>query len=1751
MKKNYYLLLLLILSFWSKGFAQSPGCPNVVISEVDPICNEGDCVTLSAGFLRTGETTQYAVSPIEYAPPFPFVGGSYISLEGDDDWSDIINLGFDFCFFGNSYNKALITDNGALTFSIAGYGGLYVPGDQSAGYQFDRPIPYLGSTTSSRPPYASSIMGVLQDTYAAASASGPGKSINYQIMGTYPCRTLVFNMYEIGQWSCHTRVGTQTSQMVIYEGTNVIEVYVHKRTPCTTHNSGSGVIGIQNETGTVGYAPPGRNTGTWSAFDEAWRFTPSGAKNYDLQWFIDGVAVPSDTTEDGTPLETLTVCPTKTILVSAQVIYNQCTAAPIVVTDQKRVEYSEPPILGTPRNLKECPNALGTATFDLTQVNVDVTTDLLYQFSYFESEDDALENINALPHSYELHIDNSPKTIYVKVTNMLTDCSYIKNFQVIVDNCRLKLNYLPDLHICKGEVNSFNLNQYDTVVYNNNLGYSVSYHYSEISAVEGTNPIPSSVSLNYEATSGETIWVRVQDNNNPAIFGVTSFRIYIFDKPEIIDLTPLFACEITGTGLGVFNFSSVELEASGLRSNLEVTFYGTLAEAEIGNLSDRLPIEYTGYQSEIFVRVYNPLTTCYSIMPLVLNVVDAPGANEIDPLTYCSINNSGYGIFNLEPTKILIAGNPVPNGIEVTYHETLLDANNKANAIANLESYSNIVVNTQTLYVRVGYKNSKCATIVPLKLIVNSTPEIISPSPLTVCDIDNNSIAIFDLTTKVEETLNGLDPLDYEVSFYLSEANAELGTYAIENPSSFSNLTAEFVYIRVEDLKTGCFRVVALKLVATPVAMVTNPLPTYELCDDNFDGFQIFDLGSKVPSILGEQTGILVTFHYTQNDANSGSNALPSLYQNVSPNVQTIFVRLETVSTGCYTTTQMDLRVSPQPVLTIPSEPFQVCNTSQSGYGAIDLISFNSQLLGGGPEYILTYFETKANAENNRFPIANPNQYNNIHSENVSVWVRVVNPETLCFSVYEVFFKLVVAPRLPLSLPEIVECDVQGNLYDFRTTVDLTVNETLILNAQTIPGTYEILYFTSEALANSGTNWIGNAEAYMTSFSEQTFWVRVQNKLHPTICFSIMSFNVKVNVPLRLGNAAPIVVCDSGLPNDETYTFDLTSRANQITQGEVFGTSLKYFLTEEEAKVEFNPILNPEAFTNQTNPQTVWVSVTNMYGCKALTTITVRVLPLPEPNLTPEPIQMCEVELGDRRAQFDLFTSVPDISNGDARLNYTFYFSEEEALLEENAIDTPDDFLSESTTVYVRVTNSPILNSEQCFVIVPLELIVNPLPQIGPMTRLLACEEDTDGVFTFDLRDKNQEALAGQNPNDFTVTYYLTEEGANQGLLPLSYTHTSESYRIIFVRVENNDTGCFSIATLELIVEEKVFAYPPIASLVFCDTDGVNDGFGPADISSLSEGIISQQALTGDLIVRYYSSWANYYAGNVSPTDSFPITNNPQIVIAEVYNRDPLLYCTATVEFYITMTKAPSFEPIANGYVCPDLRTGDVRGYLMDTGLDISEYSFTWFRNGVVLPSNDSFYEATSPGEYEVIVNSNANGCSFSQSILVSIAPAFSIDQVNITDGFADTNGIEVLAVSASGAHLEYALNEGAYQDSNIFLDVAPGTHTVWVKIKGLDVCAISKVITVLNYPKFFTPNNDGYNDTWNIWALKEQPESKIYIFDRQGKLLKQLSPNGEGWDGTFNGQPLPSTDYWFRAEFIEPNTGLQKEAKGHFSLKR
>uniref|UniRef100_UPI0040475817 T9SS type B sorting domain-containing protein n=1 Tax=Flavobacterium sp. TaxID=239 RepID=UPI0040475817 len=130
-----------------------------------------------------------------------------------------------------------------------------------------------------------------------------------------------------------------------------------------------------------------------------------------------------------------------------------------------------------------------------------------------------------------------------------------------------------------------------------------------------------------------------------------------------------------------------------------------------------------------------------------------------------------------------------------------------------------------------------------------------------------------------------------------------------------------------------------------------------------------------------------------------------------------------------------------------------------------------------------------------------------------------------------------------------------------------------------------------------------------------------------------------------------------------------------------------------------------------------------------------------------------------------------------------------------------------------------------------------------------------------------------------------------------------------------------------------------------------------------------------------------------------------------------------------------------------------------------------------------------------------------------------------------------------------YSLDEGSFQSSNVFTGVSAGEHTVIV-IDSEGCTYMTEVVMIIDYPNYFTPNGDGINDTWNITGLN-QADAKLYIFDRYGKLLKQLSAtdDSEGWDGTYNQELLPSTDYWFSLDYTE--NGVAKQFKAHFSMKR
>ena len=295
-----------------------PGCPSIDLGAdislpecVDP------CLPLdvTADFFDVGSTTSYTVEAIDFCPPYPFTVGTPIFVGFDDIFSDVIPLPFDFCFYGNVFNQAVIGANGLITFDIT-------QANQICAFAYSASVPTpsapVGLTQGGI--YNNSINGAYHDI-----DPGQGGSISYAVLGSAPCRTLVVNFYDVPHFSC-TSIRT-TQQIVLYETTNVVEVYIEDKPTCAGWNSGNAVIGLQNATGTMGVVPPGRQTGAWSASNEAWRFNPAGASIVSIEWSQQGLGVV------GTG-STLQVCPSTDVQTFvAEASYLRCDGVGVVVSD--------------------------------------------------------------------------------------------------------------------------------------------------------------------------------------------------------------------------------------------------------------------------------------------------------------------------------------------------------------------------------------------------------------------------------------------------------------------------------------------------------------------------------------------------------------------------------------------------------------------------------------------------------------------------------------------------------------------------------------------------------------------------------------------------------------------------------------------------------------------------------------------------------------------------------------------------------------------------------------------------------------------------------------------------------------------------------------------------------------------------------------------------------------------------------------------------------------------------------------------------------------------------------------------------------------------------------------------------------------------------------------------------------------------------------------------------------------------------
>lgn len=437
-------------------------------------------------------------------------------------------------------------------------------------------------------------------------------------------------------------------------------------------------------------------------------------------------------------------------------------------------------------------------------------------------------------------------------------------------------------------------------------------------------------------------------------------------------------------------------------------------------------------------------------------------------------------------------------------------------------------------------------------------------------------------------------------------------------------------------------------------------------------------------------------------------------------------------------------------------------------------------------------------------------------------------------------------------------------------------------------------------------------------------------------------------------------------------------------------------------------------------------------------------------------------------------------------------------------------------SVEVSLGSSGCISSGQ----VTIEYI--PGPNLNPTT-LVQCDDNLDGSALFNLSLANNLILNG-NPGQ--VTYYENLNDAqiqniNQSINnPNSYQSVPKT---IYASAQSS-AGCPGVTQLILQISNN--SVPSEIDYETCDLDSDKDGYYGITLSQIDSDILS--TLPSGLVVQYYLT----YQDALLQTNALPavFTNTikyEQTIYAKIVNGSDC-YGIVPVKLFINKNEPENFEdePV---FLC--------YGQPVTISVANTFASYLW-SNGATTSST----QISSPGTYTVTVT-DANTCEATKTFIASGSEAPTITNVLVDDFQGNQNSIYIIATG--NGNFEYSIDGNTYQSSPYFYGLDAGSYTAYAN--DINGCGFDTYdFIVLDYPRFFTPNDDGYNDVWKIENLSIHPDTQIEIYDRYGKNIYGFSAIQKGWDGTYDGNKLPADDYWFILSWAGGKT-----LKGHFALKR
>lgn len=1461
--------------------------------------NENHCFNITAEYPTVKSTTNYQLSSIEYNPIGNLSDGTQISISGDDKWSNAIMLPFNFCFYGNTYNSIIVGDNGVISFDTE---------------YADTECPYtIGGSIPSTALIHNAIFGAYHDMNNSSNAFGCtsdcGK-ISYYVTGTAPFRKMIINYYNMNHFGCEEV--KSTSQIVLYETTNVVDVYIKdKNLTCEIGNEKRALIGITNEDGTQGIAPENRNTGIWEAHNEAWRFSPDGGTNTSIIWKDASGQVIGNT-------DSVQVCPSQSTTYTATVNYNVC--GEVSLSGTFNVQYSE--LYPTAQNVQL--NNCYEGVFENKYINLTpliasaLGSQIGIESSVYNSYQDAINKQNSISNIDNILLTHEHQTFYLRVERGNNNCFAISSIEI---NYSQTPRISPvTISVCDSDNDNqelIYLQNYSNQISAGNSNVSLKYFSTAEDATQNNNSI-NSYTL---GAATDTLYVRVCNNSNPDCYSVTPIAFSLLPKLQISP-KEITLCDNDLDGTESVNLTQFESDYSSGAYTFE--YYMTSVDAQSGLHPIETPEEITAEGGKVFyIKVFKD-GFCPTISTFTVKFHQSPLSDIEDNICPPMEQADSVTVNLFDYYTTMSEGHNVSL---IAFYSTL-EAAQTGDSSAQISNPENYILHYDKNYIYVRFTDNITGCTFVNQFMLNVNIQIDKQLTQTVCDYYNDGHVVYQLSNLTNYYLSGYSNAS-QATYYSTYENYLSGA----NPITQIDVPANGVYVYVKvTVAQGCTFLYRIKLELGSVSVWEQQ--SVNICDYGNNDSEKYNL-DNLKILLNLDNNSQTTYYASLQNAFNKTDAISPSGFIASSSSNLIYIRIEQEN-ACPTI--IPVRFNLLETVSISSFPeIELCDSDNNNSEVANIQQvLNDNNIDYSTTSVGVYLtDAGANAGNENQLIQNLDSFE-VTAETTIVYVRLQNINSACVTVLPLKIKM---NKLPVIINNTVDvCDFAN---DGNENITLSsYNYKWVTSADNLTFTYY------ESLEDANNN-INPITTY-TVAQGTTLYVNIKSGQSCSVTTAI-HFNL---TPAPVVNNYTIEICDNNADNTEVVNLGLYE--NQfISAPENYNFS--YYKSFEDAYSGNSVIGNIDAYTLTNIPSTVYVRIKEKGGdCFSVAELTF----VAEHLINAENVEanLCD-EDSNMQEYVNLTTYAATMVNS---LDYlTVSYHKTEAGANQNSTSdlvlNPDNFSATLSQDYVYVRFQSKLTG--CYTVRSIEINIIPLPKLINGDYWV-CDDNLDGVFTVDLNELN--AIVIQDPTPFTFTYFNSVSDALNGINAIQNpeNYTIPYFNKTIVVKATNQYGCSSVKNVVLHTYDKIPLVDNrrIPEILTCDDDF--DGITSFDLTQVS---LSELTTEDNVSALYYNTYAD--AQNmVNPISDISSASNINPNLDYVYVRlSKPNFCPAIAKIELIVKPLPVSSLEENYLKCP------LETITLDAGAGFASYLWS---------TGETSQKITvlNPGNYSVQIT-NTNGC--------------------------------------------------------------------------------------------------------------------------------------------------------------------------------